>query len=290
MEASKTNSRPFERIAVAVSFSPRIEGVIAESVRYAKSMDAELIFIHNRQGAEDHTGELEKLITKHTEDYLKHRIMVGEGNVVRALLRITKDYKIDLLIAGALEKESYLKYYLGSVSRKLARHAHCSLLILKDPSVTPQPINKIIVDGRDDERTINTIQTALYLAECKNCTEVYVVRENELSGIATLVNQQYQEETDNLHLQLEREEYRHMESLIKKIDTGTIDVKHMIIEGKPGYEIGNFARSEEADLLVISSHNSRFGILSRFFPSSFEHLLENLPSSLLIVHSDLSSN
>ena len=40
MEINNSN-RPFERIAVAVSFSPRIEGVIAESVRYARSMNAD---------------------------------------------------------------------------------------------------------------------------------------------------------------------------------------------------------------------------------------------------------
>src|SRR5882724_1788476 len=118
MEPNSKITGRFEKIAVAISFSSRIEGVIAEAVRFAKSLEAELFFIHITGQKDDNVALLHQLIRKHTLDLPKHQVIVGSGNVVNTLMKITRENNIELLIAGALENESYLKYYLGSISRK----------------------------------------------------------------------------------------------------------------------------------------------------------------------------
>ncbi|WMJ72849.1 universal stress protein [Cytophagaceae bacterium ABcell3] len=274
---------PFEKIAVAVALSPRVEEIICESVRFAKLFDASLIFIHISQEGED-LELLKRLIDKYAEA-VKHELVLEKGDVVDSILKISKKNAADLLIAGALEKESYLRYYLGSVSRKLSRKAKCSVLLLKEPSLHPKPFNTMVVSGPEHPKTVHTVKAAAYFAEREYTSEVFLVKENELSGLATFINEDFEDSRNNYKKQVVKEEYARMDKLIKQAGVENTEVKPVLLEGKPGYEMGRFARSNRADLLIINSADSHKGFFERIFPDELEYVLENLPCSLLIVHS-----
>ena len=58
-----------------------------------------------------------------------------EGKPVDVILQTCTNENIDLLILGALQQEKLLKYYVGSIARKITRKAPCSVLLLIKPSV-----------------------------------------------------------------------------------------------------------------------------------------------------------
>src|SRR5690606_13816654 len=67
------------------------------------------------------------------------------GPPAEAILRAVEQQQVDLLMAGALEKEAPLRYYLGAVAHNLVREAPCSLLLFTEPRRTPEPFRRVVV-------------------------------------------------------------------------------------------------------------------------------------------------
>ena len=55
--------------------------------------------------------------------------------------QLHEEKKIDLLILGAVKREQILKYYVGSIARKITRQAKCSILLLIKPSLSVYLVN-----------------------------------------------------------------------------------------------------------------------------------------------------
>src|SRR6266404_2283174 len=56
-------------------------------------------------------------------------IYYERGDPAEGILRALKENKIDMVIAGALEKEVVLHPFLGNVARRLVREADCSIML-----------------------------------------------------------------------------------------------------------------------------------------------------------------
>ena len=61
------------------------------------------------------------------------------------ILSASEEKKIDLLILGAVQRERFVKYYVGSIARKITRQANCSILLLIKPSVDRSPVNILLL-------------------------------------------------------------------------------------------------------------------------------------------------
>ena len=79
--------------------------------------------------------------------------MFKAGDPVDVILSVSEEKKIDLLILGALKRENFLKYYVGSIARKITRQANCSVLLLINPSVDRLPCRHVVVNGLKDPKT-----------------------------------------------------------------------------------------------------------------------------------------
>lgn len=75
------------------------------------------------------TLEKAKKIAK--EEGFEPRMVTKEGNVANEIIKFSKEAKIDLIIVGSKGLGAVLKFFLGSVSSKIANHAMCSVLIVK---------------------------------------------------------------------------------------------------------------------------------------------------------------
>jgi len=219
------------------------------------------------------------------------RVIWMEGEPVDTILKLCKLNIVDLLMIGALEKENLLKFYLGSIARKISRKAKCSVLLLTNPSITPPKIKKIIVNGVENPKTVHTINTALYLARHLKVKDVTIVTEMEVPGLTMAMAEDStapQAKEFKKHLAEEVED--HLHSVIDKCDVGDIKITEKMIKGKPGYAISKFARDKKADLLVINSPDTHLSVFDRIFTHDIEFILANLPCNVLIVHSRVSSN
>lgn len=289
MDLSKLKKRPaypFETIAVAIAFSPRLSSVIGEAKLLSESLGATLLLMHIGQRTTSKEKQLDEILTKLGTDDHKIRIIWMEGETVETLLRLCKLNIVDLLVLGALEKESFLKFYMGSVARSISRKAKCSVLMLTHPQEKGTKRRRFVVNGVENPKTIHTINTALYLAKNLKARDVNIVKEVDIPGFAmTMADNNTAPEQNKIRKEITEEENSALHEIVDQVDTGDLKVTEKLIKGKPGYAISSYARTKSADLLVINSPDTQLGILDRIFTHDIEYILADLPCDVLIVHS-----
>lgn len=286
MSEPKKSPIPFEKIAVAVAFSPRYKAIIAEAVRLSQVFSARLHFIHVGKNETETRSRLTTCIRECGMAEGAFDLIVREGDPVEVIIDICKKERVDLLVAGALEKENIFKYYIGSVARKMIRQAKCSVLMLTEPSVNPKPFRRLVINGLDHPKTSHTIGAAVYVAQKEACSDINIVKESPMYGFAMMMSEDVTEtESKQFKRKFIEEETRSINAVLSNLDLGALNVKTKILTGKPGYEISHFARTNQADLLVVNSPDNQHGIIDRVFPHDIEYALADLPCSLLTVHS-----
>jgi nucleotide-binding universal stress UspA family protein len=277
---------PFETIAVAISFSPRLEALLSEAKRIADTLNSTLLLIHVGEKTKEKEDRLEKLVSKLKIDEKKCRINWMDGEPVETILRLCKLNVVDLLILGALSKENILKFYLGSVARKISRRAKCSVLLLTEPSEESHKVKRFVVNGEESPKSVPTINTALYLAKKFGVKEITIVKELHIPGLAmTMAEDNTAPEVSKMKKDFAEGEERGLNSVIGQCDAGNVLINEKYIKGKPGYTIRNFAENKKADLLVVNSPDKQMRLLDRIFTHDLEYILEDLPCDVLIVHS-----
>ena len=74
---------------------------------------------------------LEKANNVLSKKEITAKTFLKEGNIVTEIEKVVKIEKCDLVIVGSKGLGSVTRFFLGSVSNKLAQSSSCSLLIIK---------------------------------------------------------------------------------------------------------------------------------------------------------------
>jgi nucleotide-binding universal stress UspA family protein len=282
---------PFKKIAAAVAFSPRVEAILSELSRLQDIFDANILLIHVGEKDLKQEQYLMHLVHRFGLDKKGNEIFWETGDPVEKILKVCDEQQVDLLVTGALEKESLLKYFIGSVARKLCRKTECSILMLKEPDIHSQPVKRIVVEGSDHPKTEQTIESAIYVARKVTAQEVFVVQEAAVEKMALIRSDEFSDGEAEVHKdKIEKEEVSRLEEILRCADCGSLKVNTIRLEGKPGFVISNFAREYNADLLVLNSPDAKLNFIDRVFTHDIEYALADLPCDLMIIHSKHHSN
>ena len=280
---------PFATIAVAVAFSPRLAAVLAEANRLATVFDAKLLLIHVGRRSLEKEKQLSEMVGKIGLDVAPH-VIWQTGDPVNVLLAVCKENMVDLLILGALRRETVFRYYLGSVARGLSRRAKCSLLLLTEPKMGGSHFGQIMVSCVDNPKTRHSINTARYFAEKTGCREMCLVSEVDPAGLTLATADDSSSAENQLFMkQLVAEAKQQLNALAADCANGIVPIVQQVLTGRPGFAIRQYAADCHTDLLVINSPDSRYGIIDRIFTHDMEYILEVLPGNILIVHSRVES-
>ncbi|MEO5644547.1 MAG: universal stress protein [Bacteroidia bacterium] len=293
MDYSKLKRRssfPFETIGVAIAFSPRLESLLGEARILADKFGAQLLLMHIGERTRTKEAKLDELIRKLRIDEKKTRVIWHEGDPVNTLLELCKLNIVDLLIAGAMQKENVLKYYLGSVARKISRKAKCSVLLLINPVKEGTRFKKIVVNGAENPKTIHSVNATVYFGKHINAKSITVATEVHQDGLTmAMATESTVGEASKLRKEFSEDELNKVQGIITKVSEHEgIEISEKLIKGKPGYAIRQYAESKKADLLVINSPDVKYGIIDRLFTHDMEYILEDLPCNILIVHSRIT--
>lgn len=276
---------PFETIAVALAFSPRVKAMLKEAGRMAALYESSLIVIHIGKKSSESERKMTDLLTELNLD--KTKVIWREGSVAEEVLSTCKKESVDLLLLGALIKESMFKFYVGSIARKISRKAKCSILLFTEPKLNPSPFKRIVVSGVEHPKTIETIATAVYLARKEAAEELYLLKEEESPTLGLHLS----DDKTNDEIEAGKRKYKldadeRCKKLIEAIpEAAEVNIKSRVVFGQPGHCIKNFAKTKKSDLMVINSPDKSLGLMDRVFRHDMEHLLAELPCNLLIVHS-----
>ncbi|MGL4597557.1 MAG: universal stress protein, partial [Bacteroidia bacterium] len=265
--------------------------LLGEAKRLADECGANLLLFHIGDRTRTKESRLDDLFRKIGIDEHTTRVIWQEGEPLTTLLQLCKLNIVDLLVLGAMQRENVLKYYLGSLARRISRKAKCSVLLLTAPDVKGTRFKKIVVNGDENAKTVHTIQTAIYFAEKVKGRDMTVATEVHQPGLAmTMAGDSTVTETTKIKKEMKEEEMNKSHSIVEScIVDSRIEITEKLITGKPGFAIRQFAETKKADLLVINSPDVKYGLIDRLFTHDMEYILEDLPCNVLIVHSRVNS-
>lgn len=275
----------FKRIGLAIAFSPRLEALLSEVSRLKKYWQAELVLIHVGDTSKEVIDSLNLLLAKVGLTERDVIIRWEKGEPSKRILTVCREEEVDLIIAGALKKENILKYYLGTIARKILRKADCSVLLLLNPTVEPQPFKNIVVNTEDSPYAEQALMAACELGKIEKSNWLHVVSEIKLYGLTMSAAEQYSEdEYTQLRNDLVSTEIDSVQVMLNKIPHEGLKVNIKVLSGKSGFELAQFATRKNADLLVMGAPARKFSFFDRVFPHDQEYIFADLPCSLLIVH------
>lgn len=142
------------RIVLAVDGSPFSDAAVQALIAHPKSKDAEIRVLHvveppnllatremgGYDSALEKAWEAEKkqaqLLVEKTVEFLRTNGLKATGTVENGdakskILEIAKEWRADLIVLGSHGRKGLEHFLLGSVSEGVARHADCSVEIVR---------------------------------------------------------------------------------------------------------------------------------------------------------------
>lgn len=278
--------KPFKSIGIGVAYSPNLKANLFEAARLSVFFNAKLFLIHVGEASEEKTQKLSAILESFKKENLDYEVVFKTGDPVDVILSTSEEKKIDLLILGAVQRERLVKYYVGSIARKITRQAKCSVLLLIKPSVNRIPCEHIVVNGLKDPKTEQTITTAFYVAKQLNSKKITIVEEIKQEQVLVKVDDDKSlRRATIMKERIKLRENSRINDIISDIPesyTKGKTIKLQPIFGKQGYSIGHYAEISRADLLIMNAP-SKMTFWDRLFPHDIEHILTELPTDVLIL-------
>ena len=270
------DSSPYKTIAVATTFSPRFKQVLAEAKRIRDRFSADLQLIHVGTRNEDTPGKFAEVLAE-LELPADSVVHYEEGDPAEAILAVLTREKIDMLIAGALEKEIVLHQFLGNVARRLVREANCSVMLFTRPQKDPKPLRRIVFVADHSQEGLAALKTTLMLAEAESCERLYVI------GIITAFDEARAsiagDVTGSATHKRNHDEEDPLEEFVLSAGATEVPIETRFIRGATGLAASDFVRSVEADLLVVPLLKPAVQQL----PSNIAWVSDVIPCNLWIV-------
>ncbi len=217
---------------------------------------------------------------------ISYKIYLKEEDPVRLISNECNENGIDLLICGALEKENIVRYYLGSVARKLMHELTCSLLVVKDPESVNSPFERFCVNVDYSLMNEHAIRKAYEFAKREKAKEFILVHEFQIPGLAiTIYDGGQAEKTEKTRLEYQKEEEEKLKLFSEELNLTELNTKKVCLYGKQGWELKQYAKDSGSDLLVLSFPPKKVKIFDKLFQHDIEFILNQLPCTLLIIRS-----
>ncbi len=272
------DSSPYKTIAVATTFSPRFKHVLAEAKRIRDRFGAELHLIHVGKRNQETPKKFSDVLAE-LELPADSPIHYEEGDPAEAILAALARENIDVLVAGALEKEIVLHPFLGNVARRLVREANCSVMLFTHPKKKPEPLRRIVFIADHSQQGLVALKTTLILAEAESCERLYVI------GIITAFDEARAsiagDASASAAHQPNHGEEDPLEEFVLSAGATEVPIETRLIRGATGLAASDFVRSVEADLLVVPLPKSRETVQQ--LPSNIAWVSDVIPCNLWIV-------
>ncbi|NNM24059.1 MAG: universal stress protein [Flavobacteriaceae bacterium] len=277
---------PFKTIAIGVAFSPNLKANLYEAARLSQFFGSKLLLVHVGEYSEEKNTTIIEILGPFIANRLDYELVFQPGDPVEVILKIVIKSRVDLLILGAVQRENFLTYYVGSIARKITRKSLCSVLLLINPSIERIACKHIVVNGLRDERTRHAIEAAFFVGHALKSEQLTIVEEIAQQEVAVKVEDDRSlRKAAIMKEKLRRREDNRIRLILEEIPEehkSQLSVKTQPIFGRRGYSIGHYAQVVRADLLVMNAPG-KVGFWDRLFPHDIEHILAELPTDVLIV-------
>jgi nucleotide-binding universal stress UspA family protein len=244
----------FSHILVATDFSAASHAAVLQAAWFARLYDASLVIAHilpsdapptasQEAWREGQRLETELMVSGQTRG-LKHKLVVGSGEIWEGLSRIVAEFSADLIVVGTRGRTGLARVLLGSVAERIFRGATCPVLTMGPGSGSSSPdvptIRRVLYPTGFASHSLYASSYAISLArKCKaHLTLLHAVP--DLSGEAV--------PSKEARLEAARERLR---ALVPP-DAGLVEETDIVVGfGTPANRILAVAAEQSADLIVL---------------------------------------
>lgn len=300
---------PFQNILFSTDFSVNSKSALKYAAALARRHNA-TIFIHNAQEGtlppqalklSDRTlaehgydwvtaikREMEEIANSELLNGLEVQLVLTEGKPVEEILRVVKEYHIDLAILGTSAKSGLSRLFVGSTALAVMSHADCSVLLVRQAmhdfvyhkgDETTIALNRILLATDLSEHDKVTENMAFQLAKEYNA-ELTVV--HSLGLFLTYLKSLTLSGAFDVEERVRSEVDSKMKHLVE--DAVGIEVETILTEGKPYEEIVKAASEKEADLIVIGAGRANAHMFTAPGVNT-ERVVRDAPCPVLVVKS-----
>ncbi len=262
-------------LAIACALSPRLRGVLAEAARFAGFFGAKVSILHAGTRSEASEKQFAAAIA---EAGLPPETPVhwGAGEPAATLARLADEQGVDLLAAGAMERDVELQF-LSGVARGLLRSARCSLLLFTKPNEQPQPFRRIVVLTDFTPAAAEALRLALHVAEREKVEALHVLSVFT-PFTAARAKLGAEDEGPARH---EHDEEDMLAEFVSGAADSPVPIETRVIHTTTGMGASDFTKTIEADLLVVPAETTPDG--ETRLPTSMDWVMQVIPCNLWVV-------
>jgi nucleotide-binding universal stress UspA family protein len=271
---------PYRTIAVASTFSPRFLQVLSEAKRMRDRFSSDLRLIYVGEQSDETTAKFHEVLTQLSLPK-ESTIYYEQGDPADSILRALAENNIDMVVAGALEKEVPLHQFLGNVARRLVREAACSVMLFTRPDVEPKPLRRIVfvADQSYSDHARQALRNTFQLALAESCERLYVIRIFTTFDEARASRQAGAESAEKGKM-LEDEEIA-LEEFIESAGATEVPIEARCIQGNTGFAAADFVQSVEANLLAVPVEPAGNG--GKAIASNIAWITDVIPCNLWVI-------
>jgi len=271
------DSSPYKTIAVASTFSPRFKQVLAEAKRIRERFPADLHLIYAGKRSEEAAIKFRDVLEE-LQLPADSTIHYEEGDPAEAILRTLTREKIDVIVAGALEKEVVLHQFLGNVARRLVREAPCSVMLFTKPAAKPKPLRRIVFVADSSSHGLEALKKTLPLAAAESCERLYVISIiTTFEARASISSGASKSKDSDAH----DEEEVALEQFVLRAGATEVPIEVRCVRGNTGLVASDFVQSVNADLLVVPLQEKSEP--SQSLPNKIAWIKDVIPCNLWVI-------
>ena len=269
----------YKKIAVASAFSPRFEQVLSEAARIRERFGSALSLIYIGERNEETDKKFRNILgrLKLPDD---SPVYYRQGDPAAGIIQTIAENDVDLIVAGALEKETALHPFLGNVARRLLREAKCSVLLFTHPELKPKPLKRIVFVADYSDHAQRAFKQTLKLAAAERCERLYAVR------IYTTFDEvraaMFVDDGDKAaRPRTFEQEEAELENFVLSAGETDVPIEARCLRGNTGFAASDFVKSVEADLLVVPVHKSEDSV--ERLPNHLAWIADVIPCNLWLI-------
>lgn len=267
------------KIAVASTFSPRFEQVLSEAKRIRDRFKSSLSLIYIGERSDETARKFQEIFGR-LQLPADSPVLYGKGDPAAGILSAIAENDVDLIVAGALEKETALHPFLGNVARRLLREARCSVLLFTRPELEPKPLRKIVFVANYSDHAQKAFKQTLKLAEVESSECLYAIRVyttfDEVRAATFADNGDGTPRPRTFD-----EEEAALEKFVLAAGDTRVPIDARCIRGNTGFAASDFVKSVEADLLVVPVHKDENS--KERLPNHLAWIADVIPCNLWLV-------
>lgn len=273
------NPSTYRKIAVASTFSPRFEQVLSEAKRIRDRFGSTLSLIYVGEESDETSNKFAAIFNR-LQLPNDSPVHYGKGDPAEGILQAIADNHVDLIIAGALEKEAALHPFLGNVARRLLRESPCSVVLFTHPEVEPKPLRNIVFVVNYSDHAQRAFRETIRLAEAESTECLYAIR--VYTTFDEVRASTFVADGDGTPRPLTFEEEENaLEKFVLDASDTKVPIDARCIRGNTGFAASDFVKSVEADLLVVPVHKDENS--KERFPNHLAWIADVIPCNLWLV-------